>query len=419
MTFFAYQGVMTAPAGTGNSATTAPGFAPKAVIFWTDAATASGDAADLWGSFGFGDGTGAHSFCSFWAFTNNVSTTAFSRGDVSGSCVAVNNGAGTSLLRASLSAFSASGFTLNYSVNTVSGTIIHYLAIGGTDITNVLSGTFLSPTATGNQATSTVGFQPDLLMFVTGAQAPMIGVAMSSTDRFACSLSATSGATKSTANTSSRIQDMTHCIASLQVGGGTSFANVADLVSMDATGFTLNFTTVLASAQTTGYLAIKGGTYGAGSFTKGANTTDTTVTVDAGLTATPVAYLMIGAVSTTNTAQSTGARFTMGGTDGTRWDSATTENKNGVIPTQARRYSDAGAGANSVYRQRALPASTTTAGADEVIFAHSAFTATGFTLSYTTNATATAYVFPYVTFGPVAAAPPAAQQMLTLLGVGV
>lgn len=402
-----FQGTLTSPASTGSVTYSDAGFRPLAVIFWTSSDTASGDAADHNICIGF------TSENAFWQSVNNVGTTfVFGDGNTTGGNAFAQTNSGslnTFQIGANFTTFTDSGFTLNW-LNVTSGAIVHYLAIGGEDLVNAAVGSTNPPSVTGN-ASVTVGFQPDIVLFSTynslGSSTASgrigFGAATSSTSRFLCSISGTGGATMASTNLVSRVQDATKCCGLLALGGGTTYEGVADFVSMDTNGFTLNWTAVPANPVpfVLNYLALKGGTYSVGSFTKNANTTDTSVTVNAGLSVAPVAYMMFAAAGTNNTPQSTGARFGIGATDGTNANSVCGETTNGVATSRSRSFTDGSGGGNhATLRQRALPASTTTAGAVEVVFNHSSFNASGFVVSYVTNATTTQYIFPYITFGP-------------------
>lgn len=397
MSYMSSQGLITTPASTGN-VTYATGFQPSVVIFWTTGDTVSGDNADHIVMIGWTDGTAADDRAIRFASRNNVATTAVASTADATHCVSIPNNVNTAVAVAAFSAWTSTGFTLNWSTATTSGIIVNFLALGGTDITGVKSGSITPNSGTGNQAITGVGFQPSMVMFLAQTGTTIgVGAAVSSTARFACTLSATTAATMTSTNLASRMQDATKCIEVLTTGGSTTVLSAADFVTLDAGGFTINWTTASAT-PTIFYLALAGGTYAVSTFTKGANTTDKTVTVNAGLTSGPSAYLMIGARGTGNTAQSTGAQLAIGGSDGTEANSITGETTNGVINSRARSFADPG-GVNHAYHQRANPTSTTAAGADEVVYNHTSFTSSGFYLTYATNGTATAYIFPYITFG--------------------
>lgn len=124
-------------------------------------------------------------------------------------------------------------------------------------------GSFTVPAATGNNAVTGVGFQPKAVIFwgdvrqsdgsfadnINGEMPTFWGVATSSTAR-GCIVSASDW------NTSHNIALTNVCVSQRNSGGTVSYA--ADFVSMDADGFTVNFSTANAFAYVINYLAIGG-----------------------------------------------------------------------------------------------------------------------------------------------------------------
>lgn len=404
MTFFAYQGMIRGPNSgtTGNISYTDAGFLPTSLIFWTDTGVVSaGDVAGVSFAFGAIGGVAASNMQSAHHYSNNnVATSAMGGGESSGMfCYST---LGTSRLGFSVAAYLSNGFTLNWSQAQNSQILVHYLAIGGTEaLTSCASTTCRS--GTGTQPVTGLGFRPSLVLFTYGVSSGVNvssgrGAATSATSRWAQSESGANAATMTSTMLISRIQDTTKCISLLAAGGVTTLLAAADLVSMDADGFTLNWTTA-STTVTFSYVAFGGtGSYATGTLTKAANTTDTSQTVNAGLLTAPKAYMLFGSAATNTTAQTTGWRNSVGATDGTRYDSVCYEAKSATTPSQCRTYHD-DTGAQSVLRQRALPASVSAAGATELVVTHSAFTPTGFTVGYPTNNQATAFIMPYITFG--------------------
>lgn len=118
------------------------------------------------------------------------------------------------------------------------------------------------PAATGNQATSGVGFQPKVVLFwgllrtsdgddeTHGNEPTHWGVGVSSSSRVAV----TEGDDGVTSNATA--SDATKCIKSIT--GASTVVFAADLVSLDADGFTVNFTTANATAYVVNYLCLGG-----------------------------------------------------------------------------------------------------------------------------------------------------------------
>jgi hypothetical protein len=59
------------------------------------------------------------------------------------------------------------GFTIRWTTNEARADIIHYIALGGTDITNAVASDFTMTTGSGTQDVTGLGFQPDFLMFLS------------------------------------------------------------------------------------------------------------------------------------------------------------------------------------------------------------------------------------------------------------
>lgn len=129
------------------------------------------------------------------------------------------------------------------------------------------AGTFTSPTSTGNQATTGVGFQPKAVIFIFEKQTSAgsgtdylhgMGFGISSSSRLAISCVYLDNVAGGTAK-GARAQSNAHAIYAYNTTtAATSAFLVADVVSLDSDGFTLNFTTVQASGYLVSYIAIGG-----------------------------------------------------------------------------------------------------------------------------------------------------------------
>lgn len=132
---------------------------------------------------------------------------------------------------------------------------------------NFKTGTITSPTSTGNAAFTGIGFQPKALILIFEKQTTSgtgvsfihgMGFGISSSSRRAISsvfLDAVSGGTINMARAQSNSSIL---YAYNTTSGSTSAFLVADLVSFDSDGFTLNFTTVQASGYLVSYIAFGG-----------------------------------------------------------------------------------------------------------------------------------------------------------------
>lgn len=270
MGFDAKAGVFALNTGTGNQSVSGVGFQPKIVIFLPTDDTANGVLVDT--HFGMGVGI---SSSERWAFTANdedAQGTSDSHQESSNALCIVHNdpGEATADYEADFVSLDADGFTIN--ITTAPGTAkrVGYLALGGSDLTNVAAGGFNGDNALGTQAVTGVGFQPDAVIFasigrgaaVTNGTAftPSVGLAVSPTQR-----GCTAGASQSGQATSdtARQQRTDACILIIQAPG--AIIGEADFSSFDADGFTIDWSD--ANNSFVFYLCLKGGQYAVGDVT--------------------------------------------------------------------------------------------------------------------------------------------------------
>jgi hypothetical protein len=151
---------------------------------------------------------------------------------------------------------------------------------------NVKKGSFVANTATGNQAVSGVGFQPQaIVLWATGQTATgyaannalAVGFGVSSSQRRAMSYFDDDNA----ATSNSGRQTQTAQVLRPLSAGGPSDAAQADLVSLDADGFTVNWVSLSPPAMIVHYMAFGGSSMiGAfvGDFTTGTGSGSQSVT---------------------------------------------------------------------------------------------------------------------------------------------
>ena len=238
---------------------TGVGFQPRALILWCSKLT-SPFGNNLEFGLGFSDGTRSYTAAGFSldAFFTPI-------------LFRIHRRQALALLgyNCDLTSFDADGFTLNWIENDLTLDQIHYLALGGDDLTGVHVDTFFDPVL-GNGSVTGVGFQPDALLF-TGI---MNGVALPDTvaDRLNLNLGMATATQQGAWSVSmernnfnnTRRQRTDRAIAALDQ---LLPAGDATLVSMDADGFTLNWD--CCSGQFFwGYLALKGGRYANGAETQ-------------------------------------------------------------------------------------------------------------------------------------------------------
>lgn len=408
----AYKGVITSPTTTGNQSISGLGFQPKVVLFWATRNTAHGfSAATIQQMFGV-----AVSSTQRWVYVgasdNAAASSNAGRSSFNTQCIRMlSDGTPTLDAIADFVSHDTDGFTINWSDAPSTAILVHYLALGGTDITNVFAATNATPGATGNVSYTAPGFQPDFLLTATNIaninnsfteHNLTLGFASASTAQGAAAIRDRDG--QATMDTVSRqVTDKVLCASS-----STSTSNVlhAALASFDATGFTLTWSGTMSSSQAFGYLCIKGG-----QFKVGAETQRTSVGTKAttGVGFKPAALLALGWNKVANTAlDTTDMRFTVGGADGVR------EGHTWVQSADATADSDTDQRSSDTKFLGFCTQPTTVNAECDV----STMDADGYTLDWTT-ADATARQFIYAAFGPFEEPPAAAAQpMLMTMGVG-
>jgi hypothetical protein len=288
--------------GTGAAASTVAvaglGFQPKLVLFYWNGSATSGDEITT-GNLRCGGGYAAST-----SDRRNVGgqsehgpttmNTDHQAGDES--CIRVLSTAGALAGALDLQSMDAGGFTLVVDTQMAADMRVHYMAFGGDDITNVQGGEFLEPAATGNQATTGVGFQPDII-FTFGV--PMTGTPPNqgafNIGYFGAAISSSAMGViawgdENNIGTSDTgcVNDKDHCVARIDAAVGSQVARAA-LVSMDVDGFTLNWVSRAFTGVHYFYVAVKGGSWAIGQFDTATDTS--TVRTVSGLSFEPKGLL--------------------------------------------------------------------------------------------------------------------------------
>jgi len=303
--------------GTGSAGTTVPvtvGFQPKVAIFWWSGRTESTDTAGTANhQRGFGvaiSTTDRRAVCSR-SQDAQASGVADSGQRVDAAICSMADGAFDGW--ADVSSIDANGFTLVIDDAFATDLRIHYLALGGSSLTNVATGIFTELASTGDQDITTVGFQPDAVIFLSA----MIGSDAAGTNvdsQFMLGFAAGTGNPNEVVWTgaSDDIADPTdtasyhrsgEAIARLDtfVDGVCYRAQVSAWLS---NGFRLNYPESCGGTRRVHYLALKGGSYVIGDLLT-STTTGATIT-ESGFGFSPKAALFVShnkAQSTVDTAQ--------------------------------------------------------------------------------------------------------------------
>jgi peptidase C25-like protein len=304
-------------------AITGVGFKPKAVIFYTGGDTSLGANSSFHTSYGFATGPANQEAVGLDAQWNDPSGLSWDYQSQSDCLLLFNNGNVGARGRAHLTSFDTDGFTLTWTYNDLwrSGAIVHYIALGGTDLTSAMASSFTATTGAGTQSVTNVGFRPDFLLFLSIDKNTMgllykdfVQLSLG----FASSPSAQGGigmaATPNGAPPASFVRQRTDN-AIVELTGTGAQDKLAAVQSFDLNGFTLN-KTASVSATVIHYLALKGGAYKVGSFNKAAAVGAQPV---AGVGFKPVGLVLASKDRPSNAAIETEGRISFGGSDGTSY----------------------------------------------------------------------------------------------------
>jgi len=405
-------GAINAPAATGSQATTGLGITPDALIFLANIMTAAGNASDAQMSIGFS--TGASNQVSSGYNSNDASASSDVVRQVLTNRVVGTYTGGTTVanLNVDMTSHDADGFTLNYN-NTINGADISYLGLSGTDILGATAGNFAAATSTGNQAVTGIGFQPNLVLFITNLQTAS-GVANNNscfsfgatdgTNQWACGL----GLQNAQATMNNRRGFYTNRCIMVPAAGSNVMAHDAAITSMDADGFTVNWQTAPGAAYIVGYLALSVTNAKVGTFNQ-ATTTGNQATTGVGFT--PEVLMMASAGHDTANAIVDTARFSIGAgiSSSARWAYWTGDEDAAADSRAESRYAT----------DKIVTMADEATGGSPTVLAEAdlvSLDSDGFTVNWTT-ADATARNIGYIAMGG-ASAPPATSSKLTLLGVG-
>jgi len=276
------SGTFTKSTSTGNQTINGVGFQPKALLFFWTRQTSFDWIQNM--SFGMGFATNYGGQYQNYGHTiasdDNLDTPeAGTRRSQTYSIIIVTNANMSLGAQARVVEFTSTGFIINWQTNENHQDIIHYYALGGSDITHARAGFFEVTTSGGNQSVTGVGFQPDFLMlmwsmqyyevlypypFDVGLNQAILGIGFGKN-------SGQQGAVYNYVRESGITRALTFGIQrndlifmTLNISRFTD--SLASLASMDVGGFTLNKLDPPARNKPCMYLALKGGQYAVGDF---------------------------------------------------------------------------------------------------------------------------------------------------------
>jgi len=268
-------GSFTKPTATGaQTVNHALGQTPKALILWTVGKTNETLSAGFLYGFGASDGTETYSVGI--STLDNVATSTTSR-RMADKIITLVQGGEILVAEADLTSRTATNFALNWTTNDNQPVVIHYLAIGGPQVTAKLN-RWVSSTATGNRSITGVGFRPEtVLHFYAGAA--YFGPAGTNTFNGIFGLGAmdrnggqwagqASDWDDNTTTLTSRGQQTDSAIFMYADGSSAAVTKEASYVSMDTDGFTVNFSAANANAGLICSLSLAGLRAKVGAFNK-------------------------------------------------------------------------------------------------------------------------------------------------------
>jgi hypothetical protein len=241
---------------------------------------------------------------------------------------------------ADLSSWNDTTFTLNWTTNDTASYVIHYIAIGGSDIqARVVDWTMR--TTVGNTTVPGVGFQPDVVFHAHGGHSLTAALPANIPDgAFGLGVMDFDGDQWAFANwledaagTSDTQRGQVTNAAIYSFNQTPAVQKQASWVSMNADGFTVNFTnTGSALAARVFSLALKGVNVKPGSFLKSTGAAPASQPIT-GVGFRPSLVMLASVQSTTSATPAVHSRFGLGASDGTTEGSSAFQDQNGAGTT--------------------------------------------------------------------------------------
>lgn len=401
-------GSFTSRTSTGTDVIAGVGFQPKVIMLYT---TEPGTIATYTDAFDFRFGAAINTTAADQGAFDSSSwengTTSYAEESWNGAGVYTSIvDAQTSVKNAAvISAIGADGFTVNWTVNDAIAKTIFYICIGGSDITNTFASEITGPAAggTGNQVISGVGFQPDFVMlWGVGETGSTKNYGLQYCMGFATSAAQQvcfGGSEIDDLGTSDncRYQRADKIYALISKSSTSTKALEGALVSMNADGFTINWTTVTGAGanRKIGYIALKGGSYFVGSINSPIAGTAPVSQAVTGVGFQPTGILLASVGGVANTAIQNSMRLSFGGGSSSAsrflgWSgcqdaAANTVNAKIMLNNKIVK----------VATENTVAASTTTQAEADI----TSLDTDGYTLSWTTKDAVSAYQILYVAFG--------------------
>lgn len=377
------------------------GSTPKVLIMWMSSGLTTDSFVTSFRS-AFGVATSSTNFKSVASASINAGASSNASKRHASKALTVVQWGETLLAEADLSSFDGTNVNLSWTTNNAVAYIIHFCVIGGDDLTNASVLQWSMPIVTGNNSQTGMGFQPDFVLhfFTLSSVAPPdsktsstngIGAMNSVGEQWA--LMSQSQDNQVTMVTD-RGQRTDSTLLRYSFGDGSAPDIQASFVSMDADGFTMNFTTPPGAAIVCFSLGLKGGQYKIGASNKPTGAAPVTQTFPT--TFTPKGYFIASFQDVTQPSNVSRAhnRLGLGGSDGTSEQSTAFSDTDALAVSSV----DAVDSTTKVFIKVNNDTATIDAQAD-----HSSLGATGPVINWTTN-DAVATEMLYLAFGDTAGA---------------
>lgn len=393
-------GSFTVPGTSSNFSITDVGFQPKALLMFSTLLSAEGFGVNRSFNIGFTDGTNSRDIATVGNDGATAANGVAGRRQNTFTLETIAEAAGlvTIIQQLSLVSFDSGGFTLDPIQAPGTTCQAHYIALGGSDITNVWAGTILTPTTTGSVGYTDPGFQPDFLLLMTLGETNIVPGSYTQ-ERFTLGAASSASLQQSLSihdsdNIPTQVADiMVPSILDVENLGSTKF--LANLTSFDSSGFTLNYTTTQATQSPVFALAIKGGKYYVGTDTQ---KTSTGMKSKSGFGFTPKGLMFMGVNRTSSSTKSTTeSKLSVGLTDGTNQGAVWGESTDNVSTTDSNSYTATDGVLVHASNSSTLNAKATISSLDS----------DGYTVDWGT-ADATAREFTVIGFGDIPVVPPSA-----------
>ena len=154
----------------GSQSVATVGFQPEAVIFFWTKQTAAGFNTDVSIGYGFATGPANEAAIAYAERSSNTTQTRRWQSQSRSIVIMTSGNSSTADAEAELTSMDLGGFTINWTNAPSSGWIVHYMALGGSDIINATVNSFTPtgcPTPPCSENVTNVGFAPDFLMFLS------------------------------------------------------------------------------------------------------------------------------------------------------------------------------------------------------------------------------------------------------------